>query len=52
MSQEGIPTVTYEYVKTLKNENNVLLIDVREPLELKESGTLPGSINIPCKIFN
>lgn len=47
MSQEGIPTVTYEYVKTLKNENNVLLIDVREPLELKESGTLPGSINIP-----
>jgi rhodanese-related sulfurtransferase len=39
--------VTVEYVKGLKNDKNVLLIDVREPSELEKTGTIPGSINIP-----
>lgn len=36
-----------EEVKQAKDNNKVLLIDVREPDELKETGTIPGSINIP-----
>jgi rhodanese-related sulfurtransferase len=42
--------VTVEYVKGLKNDKNVLLIDVREPSELEKTGTIPGSINIPRKL--
>lgn len=41
--------VSFEDVKSLKNDKNVLLIDVREPSELQETGVIPGSINIPCK---
>lgn len=41
--------VTFEEVKALKDDKSVLLIDVREPSELKETGVIPGSINIPCK---
>lgn len=41
--------VTFDYVKSLKDNKEVLLIDVREPSELEETGTIPGSINIPCK---
>ncbi|XP_049820333.1 rhodanese domain-containing protein CG4456-like isoform X2 [Aethina tumida] len=39
--------VTYEDIKQIKRDDNVTLIDVREPLELIETGTIPGSINIP-----
>lgn len=43
----NIPIVSYEEVKQLKNHPNALLIDVREPEELKETGQIPTSINIP-----
>ncbi|XP_063906472.1 thiosulfate sulfurtransferase/rhodanese-like domain-containing protein 3 isoform X2 [Zophobas morio] len=39
--------VTFDYVKSLENDKNVLLIDVREPSELEKTGRIPGSINIP-----
>lgn len=42
---------TFEQVKALKDDQSYLLIDVREPLELKETGILPGSINIPCMYY-
>lgn len=41
--------ITWEEVKELKDNTTVLLIDVRQPEELKETGIIPGSINIPRK---
>ncbi|XP_059613947.1 rhodanese domain-containing protein CG4456-like isoform X1 [Phlebotomus argentipes] len=38
---------TYEEVKDLCNHPEKLLIDVREPKELLETGCIPTSINIP-----
>lgn len=46
-----VPIVTYEEVKNLPNHPEKTLIDVREPNELRETGTIPTSINIPRKIF-
>lgn len=43
----GIPVVSYEEVKDLPNHPEKLLIDVREPDELKQFGQIPTSINIP-----
>ena len=43
--------VTFDYVKSLENDKNVLLIDVREPSELEKTGRIPGSINIPCELI-
>lgn len=39
----------YEEVKDLPNHPEKLLIDVREPKEIQETGQIPTSINIPCK---
>lgn len=44
------PIATYEEVKDLPNHPQKLLIDVREPKELQETGQIPTSINIPCKL--
>ncbi|KAK5649608.1 hypothetical protein RI129_000637 [Pyrocoelia pectoralis] len=44
-SQMTIHTVDFESVRS--PNKSVLLIDVREPSELKETGVLPASINIP-----
>lgn len=41
--------LNYKDVKELLEKKQILLIDVREPKELEETGTYPGSINIPCK---
>ncbi|KAJ8936896.1 hypothetical protein NQ318_010923 [Aromia moschata] len=41
------PTVSYEEVRKLKDDPKYLLIDVREPSELQENGSIPGAINIP-----
>ena len=38
---------TYEEVKELPNNPAKLLIDVREPKELDETGRIPTAINIP-----
>lgn len=42
-------TVDFDYVKKATANNAALIIDVREPEEVKEHGKIPNSINIPCK---
>lgn len=44
-----IMIASYEEVKDLPNHPEILLIDVREPEELRETGQIPTSINIPCE---
>lgn len=45
-------TLAYDEVFGSKKSDKITLIDVREISELKETGVLPGSINIPCKLDN
>lgn len=40
---------TYEEVKDIPNQKDQYLFDVRNVSEIKETGTLPASINIPCE---
>ncbi|XP_053316814.1 thiosulfate sulfurtransferase/rhodanese-like domain-containing protein 3 [Spea bombifrons] len=40
-------TINYEELKDLLADESVVLIDVREPWEVKEYGIIKGSINIP-----
>ncbi|KAF5307323.1 hypothetical protein FQR65_LT07039 [Abscondita terminalis] len=47
MSSQLIKEIDFEGVKALGNDDNVLVIDVREPKEIQETGSIPGSINIP-----
>lgn len=42
---------TFEDIENLPNQSQTLLIDVREPQELIDTGSIPGSINIPCKYW-
>lgn len=44
--------VDYEYVRNSIADCNKLIVDVREPEEIKEHGKIPNSINIPCKPFS
>lgn len=44
-------TVNIEELKTMLAENDLQLIDVREPYELIESGRIPNSINVPRKFI-
>ena len=45
--------VTYEEIKELPSYPAKMLIDVREPKELEETGQIPTSINIPREyLFN
>lgn len=41
--------VTYEELLEAQKDSNVLIIDVREKDEIKETGKLPGSIHIPSR---
>ncbi|CAH2009454.1 unnamed protein product [Acanthoscelides obtectus] len=45
-------TASYEEIKKLGKQpsKDVYIIDVREPTELQETGTIPSSLNIPCHI--
>ncbi|KAL7727807.1 hypothetical protein ACLKA6_019746 [Drosophila palustris] len=51
-NNSAIGIVDYAAVKKLENEPQKLLIDVREPDELKETGQIPSSINIPLGIVS
>ncbi|XP_035479831.2 thiosulfate sulfurtransferase/rhodanese-like domain-containing protein 3 [Scophthalmus maximus] len=44
--------VTYEQLKRLLAERTAVVVDVREPWELREYGVIPGSINIPLGQVN
>ncbi|XP_016978487.1 rhodanese domain-containing protein CG4456 [Drosophila rhopaloa] len=48
----AIGIVDYDVVKKLHSEPEKLLIDVREPEELKETGQIPASINIPLGVVS
>lgn len=41
----------HEVIESL-HDPEVLLIDVRDPSEIEESGSIPKSINIPCERVN
>lgn len=41
--------VEFDEFKQLTKDKSTIVIDVREPEELKETGVIPGSINVPCK---
>ena len=41
----------FESVKAGLADKSLVLIDVRNPDELEKHGKIPGSINIPCKLF-
>lgn len=45
-----IQIANYEEIKDLPNHPEVLLIDVRTPEELVQTGKIPTSINIPLSI--
>ncbi|CRK95645.1 CLUMA_CG009103, isoform A [Clunio marinus] len=47
LNMDSIKIATYEEVKDLPNHPEKLLIDVREPTEISETGSIPTSINIP-----
>lgn len=49
LADDPTKIATYEEIKDLPNHLEKLLIDVREPQELKETGVIPTSINIPRK---
>ncbi len=40
-----------EFYKEIKNKRNILLIDVRTPMEYEKDGHLRGSILIPIQVF-
>ncbi|XP_061633866.1 thiosulfate sulfurtransferase/rhodanese-like domain-containing protein 3 isoform X1 [Phyllopteryx taeniolatus] len=42
--------VTYEQLKKLLAGSKSVVIDVREPWELREYGAIPGAINIPSEL--
>lgn len=46
---EEMQVVDYEYVKKVTKSKDTLIIDVREPDEIKEHGKIPNSVNIPCE---
>jgi 3-mercaptopyruvate sulfurtransferase SseA len=46
-----VQIATYEEIKDLPNHPEKLLIDVREPLEIENTGKIPTSINIPRKLL-
>ncbi|EDV93056.1 GH18488 [Drosophila grimshawi] len=52
INKSAIGIVDYAVVKKLSKEPQKLLIDVREPKELKETGQIPSSINIPLGIVS
>lgn len=43
--------VTIEQIEDLPNRPEVVLVDVREPVEIENTGNIPTSINIPCKLI-
>ena len=43
----GQTMTTEELEKHLKNKKNIFLLDVREPKEIRELGSVKGYVNIP-----
>ncbi|XP_059474856.1 thiosulfate sulfurtransferase/rhodanese-like domain-containing protein 3 [Neocloeon triangulifer] len=47
MSEERKIDLSYDDIIDLKAKDQIVLVDVREPKEIQETGKLPGSIHIP-----
>lgn len=47
IAQESKKIDSEELEKLIQNEKNLYLLDVREPKELQELGTVKGYVNIP-----
>ncbi|CAN9514121.1 unnamed protein product [Ophioblennius macclurei] len=46
------PEVTYEQLKQILAARSAVVIDVREPWELREYGFIPGAVNVPLGQVN
>ncbi|XP_050314486.1 rhodanese domain-containing protein CG4456-like [Anthonomus grandis grandis] len=46
-AEHHLPQCNFEEVIRAQNDPNILVIDVREIAELRDTGAIPGSINIP-----
>lgn len=44
--------IDYNQLIAKQKNEAAIVIDVREPQELAETGTIPNSIHIPCKFYN
>ncbi|XP_036420354.1 thiosulfate sulfurtransferase/rhodanese-like domain-containing protein 3 isoform X2 [Colossoma macropomum] len=51
-ASQSSPVVTYEELKKLLVAKSGVVVDVREPWELREYGNIPGSINVPLGQVN
>lgn len=49
IKRRKIMDATYEQVKDVPNHPEIYLIDVRNPEELTATGSIPSSLNVPCK---
>ena len=47
MAAERIPIA--ELKKKLESKKKPIVVDVREPSEIKESGAIPGAVHIPMR---
>ena len=45
--QKNLNGISYNRLKNLSNSNDVILIDLREPIEIEKKPSLLNSINIP-----
>ncbi|CAG6016007.1 unnamed protein product, partial [Menidia menidia] len=53
-SEPASTDVSYEQLKQVLADREAVVIDVREPWELREYGFIPGAINVPrecCSVY-
>lgn len=50
-SKYRVGIATYDEIIDALKDVERLLIDVRDPSEITESGQIPTSLNIPCKLI-
>jgi rhodanese-related sulfurtransferase len=46
-ANQAVPKITPDEVKKMKEKGNVLIVDVRDPLEVEQSGMVEGAVNVP-----
>jgi rhodanese-related sulfurtransferase len=47
VANQTVPKVTPDDVKKMQEKGNVLIVDVRDPLEVEQSGMVEGAVNVP-----
>lgn len=51
MSANNVPNVSFEEVKRASESGDTMIVDVRREDEVKSSGIIPNSVQIPCTLF-